>query len=295
MENLDYEINWNEMGGNDRFIYRNDCEVLIDQGSISIVEFDDTKHFKTYDFGDAPTLSVKLSKSKNFIGASIGQYNETLWDETIKEDAPLRKSISPGPYPETFWQFGIENYESVQQYRKSINLNNRLCWRGSIYDNPSFGEYYNCREHIVILLHMLKDEGYFGRIPLPFDQYINECLNFKLILCSGGGGGYVCGDNCFRDIELYGLGIPTIRPKYIVKNFDPLIPNYHYISVDAEFDEKFRYKNPAKLASDIYNKYKRVINDDEFLNYIAKNARGWYIKNLSYPNITNNIIKSLNL
>jgi hypothetical protein len=120
-------------------------------------------------------------------------------------------------------------------------------------------------------------------------------LGFKLILCSGVGGGYTCGDHCLRDIELYGIGIPTIRPKYITKNFDPLIPDYHYISVDAELDEKFRYKNPEKLASDICEKYKKVIKDNEFLDYIAKNAREWYIKNLSYPNITNNIIKSLGL
>ena len=78
-----YNIVWHNLDGQDKFRYKNDCDILIDQGSIVIFEFDDTKEFKTFDFGDAPTLSVQLSKSKNFIGAAIGQYNKTLWDETL--------------------------------------------------------------------------------------------------------------------------------------------------------------------------------------------------------------------
>ena len=292
LEKMGYKVNWYEMCGGDKFVYKNDCEVLIDQGSISIIEFDDTKQFKTFDFGDAPTLSIKLSKSKNFIGASIGQYNEKLWDETIK-DSNLRKNINAGPYPETLWQFGMENYDNIQSYRNGVDLNTALCWRGSIYENPNQAE-YKCREYIKILANMLKGDFYFGNYPIKFDDYIYECVGFKLVLCSGVGGGYICGDHCLRDIELYGLGIPTIRPKYVTKNFDPLIPDYHYISVDVELDEKCRYKNQEKLASDLCEKYRKVINDNEFLKYIAKNAREWYVNNLSYPNITNNIIKSLN-
>lgn len=287
-----YSINWINLAGSDNFRYQNDCDVLIDQGSISIFEFDDTKEFKTFDFGDAPTLTIKLSESKNFIGAAIGQYNKDLWDQTINNKT-LRKKIKPSVYPETCWQFGIENYDQVTEYRNSIELKKELFWRGSIYKDPNRVE-FDRRIAIEYIAKKLTS-FYFGYYPIPFDQYINESIHFKLALCFGVGGGYACGDFCLRDIELYGLGIPTIRPKYAVETVDPLIPDYHYISIDCEFDENYRYKNPELLADKVIKRYHEVINDQNYLEQISKNARKWYIDNISYPNITKKIIDILEL
>lgn len=287
-----YQVNWINLDGVDRFHYCNDSDLLIDQGSILIFEFDDTKEFKTFDFGDAPTLTVELSKSINFRGAAIGQYNSKLWDETIK-DPQLREKVKPCVYPESHWHFGLENYDSVKKFRESFNLNKNLYWRGSIYKDPNRVE-FNRRIAIEFIAGKLK-EFHFGNNPLPFDRYIHEAIQYKLALCFGVGGGYCCGDFCLRDIELYGLGIPTIRPIYAAKTEDPLIPGVHYIGVDCEFTEDFRYKEPDKLANDIVSKYKEVIEDDDLLNQISINARKWYIDNITYPNITNRIIKSLEL
>jgi len=287
-----YEINHYDMNGGDEFRYKNDCDILIDQGSIVIFEFDDTKEFKTFDCGDAPTLSVKLSKSKNFIGAAIGQYNKTLWDETIT-DLELRSNVTPSIYPEQCWNLGVENYKQIQEYRNSIELDKRLYWRGSVYKNPNQVE-YNRRISIDYISDKLSD-FYFGDTPIPFDHYIQESINFKLALCFGVGGGYTCGDICWRDIEMYGLGVPTIRPTYAVEANDPLIPNVHYIAVDCEFDNTFRYKEPELLADKIIQRYNEVIDDDVLLNEISKNARGWYIRNSSGPNITNKLINILGL
>jgi hypothetical protein len=287
-----YKINHKDYSGDDNYHYKNDCDILINQGSILIFEFDDTKQFKTFDFGDAPTLTVKLSKSKNFIGAAIGQYNKDLWDQTIK-DQELRSKVKPSLYPESCWHFGLENYEDIKSYRDSIQLNKNLYWRGSIYKDPNIVE-FDRRIAIEYIAKNLKD-FYFGYYPIPFDSYIKECVDYKLALCFGVGGGYICGDFCLRDIELYGLGIPTIRPKYAVTTEDPLIPDYHYISVDCEFDETYRYKNPEQLANLVIKKYNEVINNDDLLKYISNNARNWYLKNITYPNITNNLIKILDL
>ena len=287
-----YEVNHYDLNGGDSFRYKNDCDVLINQGSIVIFEFDDTKKFKTFDFGDAPTLTVQLSKSKNFIGAAIGQYNQQLWDQII-ENKELLDKIKPSVYPESCWNFGIENYETIKEYRNSIELDKRLYWRGSIYRNPNMVE-FNRRLSIQILNSKL-DSFYFGDSPLLFDDYIQEAIQFKLALCFGVGGGYVCGDFCFRDIEMYGMGIPTIRPKYAVQSSDELIPDFHYISVDCEFDQTYRYKNPELLADKIIERYNQVINDDDYLKFISNNARDWYIKNASGPNITNKIIDTLEL
>lgn len=284
-----YNINWHNLDGQDKFVYKNDCNVLIDQGSILIFEFDDTKEFKTFDFGDAPTLTMQLSKSKNFIGAAIGQYNPHVW-----KDFP---NVKPSVYPESYWNLGIENFRTISEWRSQANLDTRLHWRGSIYKNPSQSNYYNIRETIE---HMAADTSFsprfhFGNTPLPFDQYIQEAVGFRLVLCFGGGGGYLSGDFCFRDIEMYGLGIPTIRPQYVTQTQEALVPNVHYVSVDCEFDDQFRYKDPKTLASKIIKRYKEVIDDVNFLNEISYNAQEWYLRNAVGPTITEQIIKSLGL
>ena len=94
---------------------------------------------------------------------------------------------------------------------------------------------------------------------------------------------------------MFGLGIPTIRPKYVTELSDPLIPNYHYVSIDVEFDAKYKYVNHEQISKNIAEKYLEVINNDEYLNYISSNAREWYVKNISSKNITNNLIKLLEL
>lgn len=284
-----YKVNRFDLSGSDGFIFNG---ININHGSILIFEFCDTKQFKVFDFGDHPYLTVELAKLENFSSAAIGQYNKDLWDQKII-NSEIRKKIVPSIYPETNWQFGMTNYDLVQNYRSSIELKKDLYWRGSIYKDPNIVE-FDRRLAIEYIMNKLSD-FYFGYYPLPFDSYIQEAIQFKLALCFGVGGGYACGDFCFRDIEFYGLGIPTIRPKYAVETEDLLIPDYHYISVDCEFDETYRYKNPEKLADNIIKKYKEVIKDTDRLNEIAKNARNWYISNLTHPNITNKIIKALEL
>lgn len=284
-----YDIVWHDHEGSDMFRYQNDSDVLINQGSIVIFEFDDTKQFKTFDFGDAPTLTMQLSKSKNFIGAAIGQYNKQKWDEIIT-DLNVRNNVVPSVYPETCWNLGVGNYEEVQTFRSSIKLDERLHWRGSIYKDPSYPEYYNIRRAIELLATKLPEFN-FGKNPIAYDYYLQESMMYKVVLGFGGGGGYTCGDFCLRDIEMFGLGIPMIRPTYAVETKNPLIPNVHYIAVDAEFDEKFFYKNPDKLADDIKTRYYEVIHDDILLQTISNNAREWYLENAAGPIITS-LIKS---
>jgi len=285
-----YIVDWIENVGDGNTTY---AEVSINHGSILIFEYEDMT-FKTYDFGDHPSLTVELSKNPNFIGAVIGQYNSKFWDN-ICTNTNLRKNIIGGPYPDTIWQLGT-NYDTVQLHRNSISLDQRLYWRGSLYNIGVDERYLGVRKSLEILPNYLTEsELYFGASPLPFEQYLQESFQFKLAFSIGGGGGATCGDLCFRDIEMFGLGIPLMRPLLIVENYEPLIPNFHYISVNAEFDDKYRYINPEKLSEQIALRYREVINDNEFLNFIKNNAKTWYENNIAYPKITYNILNGLDL
>jgi hypothetical protein len=289
-----FEIIRYELVGNGEFKYQ---DIPIDHGSILIFEYDDTKQFKVYDFGDHPYLTVKLSYLPKFAGAIIGQYNPKYWD-SLHSDPKIRQTIIPSVYPESVWELGSMNYNNVQEMRRNSKLDTRLYWRGSLYNNNVEARYLGVRKAIELLPTLISEDLAFGAGPIYFDAYIQEAIHFETALSIGGGGGALCGDFCFRDIEMFGLGVPLIRPEYIVEAPEPLIPDFHYISVKAEFDSEYRYAHPEKLAQRIVDKYRELQNHPdkvEYLDFIQQNAKKWYDQVVSYPNVTNNIIKAINL
>jgi hypothetical protein len=165
-----------------------------------------------------------------------------------------------------------------------------------LYNQGVDARYLGVRKALELLPNYLTtNELHFGSTPIPFEQYLQESFQFKLAFSIGGGGGALCGDLCFRDIEMFGLGIPLMRPTLITQASDPLIPNFHYIAVDAEFDAEYRYKNHEVLSKNIADRYREVINDIELLNFVKNNAKNWYENTISYPKITYNILNALNL
>lgn len=285
-----YDVEWNEHAGDGNTVY---ASVAINHGSILIFEYDDNT-FKTFDFGDHPSLTVELSSKPGFVGAVIGQYNLAFWD-TICTDPVIRKNIVAGLYPETVWQLGT-NYDMIQTHRQSIKLDSRLYWRGSLYNSGVDPRYLGVRKSLELLPnHLTESELYFGAGPIPFEHYLQESVQFELALSIGGGGGALCGDLCFRDIEMFGIGIPLMRPTLMVETSDPLIPDFHYVAVDAAYDAEYRYANPDDLSKRIAARYHEVIGNKEFLEFVKNNAKNWYENNISYPKITYNILKLLNL
>jgi hypothetical protein len=82
------------------------------------------------------------------------------------------------------------------------------------------------------------------------------------------------GEISYREIGILGLGNVMLRTKHRVQFKDPLIPEYHYSSV--EIDD---FSNYEKLADAFLDKYNKIKNDKEYLNFISKNAREWYLNN----------------
>jgi hypothetical protein len=81
------------------------------------------------------------------------------------------------------------------------------------------------------------------------------------------------------------MGIPLIRFEYLSKLKIPLIPNYHYISVDRP-DDLNSFLKQDKDGNDshanlITNKFLEVKDNKVFLNFISKNAKKYYEDYLS--------------
>jgi hypothetical protein len=114
------------------------------------------------------------------------------------------------------------------------------------------------------------------------EEYFKEIVNYKVALSIGG-----VGELCYRDIECMALGVPLLRFQYQTSLFVPLIPNYHYISVNFDYTlptENNIYKDRLGTrihAKQLEDRFKEVVKDSEFLKFIAKNARQYYDDYLS--------------
>jgi len=259
--------------------------VQIPHGSISIIENAETGWFHISEFGDVCTDIMPFVALAEFAGATCGQYNSFRVDKDLPESLQhKRELIRAGYYPETIWQFGTLNYDSIQKYRNSAKLEDKLYFRGTVYPQ---------RSCIIILQQKYPNEVSINMGRLPFDQFIAELATQKLVL---GLGMNIGGDICFRDIEMFGIGVPLLRPKLRVEQHDPLIPDVHYVSVDIDLDPYYLtpYSHEA-VADAMLERHKEVVNDNAFLKSIADNAREWYIRNCSDPNIVHNLIRIADL
>ena len=77
-----------------------------------------------------------------------------------------------------------------------------------------------------------------------------------------------------RTPQILGLGSVLIRPKLKVKQHNELIGDYHYAEVECENIGDY------KLLADAYiDKFEKIKNDNDYLNFISKNARKYYEEN----------------
>lgn len=131
-------------------------------------------------------------------------------------------------------------------------------------------------------------------------NYFETIINYKVGLSIPGTGEF-----CYRDVEYMAIGIPMMRFKYFGEWNPPLIPNYHYISIDRidlPEDKNFnggtiaRERCATQIHADAYVKrFKEVKDDQEFLNFISDNARKYYNEFLHPVTRVQHMINILNI
>jgi hypothetical protein len=97
------------------------------------------------------------------------------------------------------------------------------------------------------------------------------------------------------------IGVPLLRFDFVTTLNPALIPNYHYISVPLQMDlpkqndvlkDRLGEYRHAKMLE---NKFKEVINDKDFLNFISKNARKYYENYLDKKSRIQHTLNLLNI
>jgi hypothetical protein len=240
-----------------------------------IIEDYDTKETQILSVSDDLTpTSLNLQSYDNTKKIFISQFvRNKVYHHVAKEHQHKY-------FPWIYFPSNEYDLESFYQKRQEITpKDDRMYFRGETFSR-------------TILNHFTPDVFYGGNSIGGFDTYVNELIKFKLGLSVAGRG-----EMCYRDIEYMGLGVPFIRFEYTTEFFEPLIPNVHYISVDRPDDlfdwmklDRLGEKHHAEL---IIKRYLEVKDDDEFLNFISKNAKEYYNKYLSPSSSVDFTIKML--
>ena len=129
---------------------------------------------------------------------------------------------------------------------------------------------------------------------LNYIDYLNEMSNYVAALSLPGGT-----EICNRDIECFAIGVPVIRPHLQINYPDPLIPNYHYINCyhycDYTDNGNPKYISYKDFQNNLQYTWEKVKNNQEYLDFISKNAHNWFFKNCTIDNNINLLIDKINL
>jgi len=210
---------------------------------------------------------------------------KVLFSQFVDYEMKFHTFEDYGKYsPWIYFQSNLTDLDYYYEKRlEKTEFIDKLCFWGTTSQRP-------------ILKHfspeILEGPNYIG----GSDKYFSNLINYSVALSISG-----VGQLCYRDIECLALGIPLLRFELQANLHEPLIPNYHYISVDYDYTiPKHNGTHTDRLggkthSDQIENRFKEVINDKEFLNFISKNARKYYENYLHTSSRVDYTIKLLEL
>lgn len=208
----------------------------------------ENKRFKVIDLSDPDDGSCagffEIIKHEQCQFVLKCQYNPNLNIPKLKPFFYFEKSK-----PEVF-------SESLPFLRSIKKNNNQLYWRGSLHKN---------RKNIIFSIKDLLNTSFEKSIHSKL--YFEELASHKVALSLPGGG-----NSCHREFECFGIGTVVLSPKFKNIYHIPLVPDYHYLSVEG-CEEKDIIKNI---------KYRFENLKDDEIDFIRKNAMEYYDNYIEY-------------
>jgi cephalosporin hydroxylase len=239
-----------------------------------VIENAETGELKVFSFTEYFNNFVshyaKSDSCSKVLLAHFNHHNLYYW---MKKEGHIKSmdKIKPWIFP-PFHEYNVDYFRKIRQ---TSVLNEKLFWQGSGI------------EAYRLVIKLLKDEAYFQPIdPTDHNAYLLRLSKSKIALSYYMDlDKYITpfdhpGEFCYRDNEYLSLGVPYIRIEYKDNVHDPLLPNYHYISIPREEAHfAFRTKGNEGVKELIRDKYFEVYQDNDFLNFISKNQIEWYERN----------------
>ena len=256
-----------------------------------VIENLDTKDIKVLSFTEYFTHYVShFAKSDSCSKVLLTHFNWTNRYEWFTREQSIKDIDKVRPWIFlSFKEFDYDHYRKLRE--EKTKFDDKLFYLGSGIDS-----YRKCVKEVEDKGYLQKTGGY------SFETYLDKMISSKV-----GLSHYLDldkyttpfdhpGEFCYRDIEYMAVGLPFIRIEYKDSVHDPLIPNYHYISIPREHAYVAWEKNKEVGVADLYiQKYLQVKDDQRFLNYISKNQKDWFDRNIKSPNIENLTFELLEL
>jgi hypothetical protein len=225
-----------------------------------------------------------ISVSDDFSHASLNEKENPFCKSILfSQFNPSKVKSHAGEFfykykPWIYFQSLFDNLDMFYHKRQYIKeKSNTLFFKGTSIQDRSF------------LSHL--DKNYVTDFaPTNPNDYFNQLITHKLAISIDGRGEF-----CYRDVECFGCGVPIIRYEYESILSEPLIPNYHYISIPRPHDMTLYRTGTKEHADKFMEKYFEVISNERLLAFISKNAREYYEKNLSLKPSLDKTYSILNL
>jgi hypothetical protein len=118
-------------------------------------------------------------------------------------------------------------------------------------------------------------------------DYYKELSSYKFGLSLNGAANI-----CYRDLELFGLGVLNLRQPLKSKTFNPLIKDIHYIEfLDNDlFDKIIKNENVNQIINEKINQLLEFQSTNEYSEMITESKK-WFLENIN-PRNQFNILKS---
>lgn len=206
---------------------------------------------------------------------NLSDYNFTVSPTVFYpiHDSPENEVINPDKI----------NYETLYERRQQIKFEDQIDKLFMLFTTHRNDPY------------KLSELGYLNSdlTTKRMGAYFEDLLSYKIGLAIGTTAEYA-----YREFEYMAIGIPFMRVEYLTSLKPPLIPNYHYIAIDrAKYN--LQYNNGLdRLGGENFvnayiDRFLEVKDDKEFLNFIAKNARDYYVSYCNPENRLNHVLTLL--
>ncbi len=242
---------------------------VVIRDSLAFIQNDQTKHYYVIDCHDVPKtkdleIIVRDHRCRRILKC---QYRKKTFKEAIYD------KVMPWTYFDRFWP---AKEAQLVALRKAARTSNTLYFRGATWAR---------RDHV---LDELQKKGIMNsdfRI-IDFDDYLLESSRHRVLMSLPG-----MADFCNRDVEAFASGACVLRPKLRNEFHNRLIPDYHYISVDT----KYWKTDPVEVADKIEQRFTEIIDDQEYLRWVSRNAAQWYDENVCHDSAMKLTVKLLDL
>jgi hypothetical protein len=244
-----------------------------------VIENLDTNDFAILSVSDDFSYAILDEKNNNHLKiVLVSQFIQSKINSHVYE-----QSYKYSPW--IYFPSSTEDLETYYRQRISIdNHINKLFFRGTSLEDRSILKFID--NNILTGPETTNNQ----------QEYFKELIHHKVALSVAGRG-----ELCYRDIECMAVGVPFLRFEFQTELAVPLIPNIHYISIPLPNDlpthngimcDRIGLKHHAEMLE---NRFTEVVDDIDFLRFIASNARSYYENYLSVDNriiLTYNLLKN---